>query len=278
MSDVRTALRRAVRARALDACAALAWASGRQRHGLRRPRVSMLYLHSVPPAELTQFRKLVRFLAESHDLVSHSEAVALVERGTSRPTVSFSFDDGFRSNLAAAAVLEEVGARGCFFVPTGFVGIDSVEDARAFYGTRKGVDEPAMTWAELESLVARGHEIGSHTVTHRVIATIGSQEVVDEVAGAREILEARLGQGAHFAWPLGRFRHFSAEGARIVQAAGHVSCASAERGAHVGRSVSPFPCLRRDHLMSNWPMHHMRYFIQGARKTRGEWPDQWKVA
>lgn len=250
------------------------------RGALSRPRVHFLYLHSVPPAELGRFRGLLSRLVEHHDLVSYSEAVRLV-RGPghlARPAICFSFDDGFLSNVAAASELENFGTTACFFVPTGFVGCRSISEARQFFRTEMGVDESAMSWSDLEMLVKRGHEIGSHTVSHRVLAELSSQEVAEEIGSAREHLRRRLGQGDHFAWPRGRFAHFSPEAAHRVREAGHLSCASAERGSHRVLTVSREDlCIRRDHVMTSWPLRHIEYFLAKSAMRAGQasWPEGW---
>ena len=83
--------------------------------------------------------------------------------------------------MRASRILEEFGATGMFFVPTGFVGTKTVAEARGFFGFVEGCDEPAMTWEDLEGLKGRGHEIGNDTHTHRILARLTAQERADEV-------------------------------------------------------------------------------------------------
>ena len=171
-----------------------------------RPRVALPYLHAVPPNEEDSFRRLVASLARDHHFIGYSEAMRRVREGDiDRPYISFSFDDGFASNVRSARILEEFGATGMFFVPTGFVGTKTVTEARAYYGFSYGCDEPAMTWDDLETLKAGGHEIGNHTHGHRILSSLGVQEQHDEIGTAAEILRSRLGASDHFAWPYGRF-------------------------------------------------------------------------
>ena len=69
--------------------------------------------------------------------------------------VSLSVDDCWRQHaLSFSSEFESVGFRGVFFPITGFVG--SQESGMRF-----------VDWSDLKDLVARGHEVGSHTVTHR---------------------------------------------------------------------------------------------------------------
>jgi peptidoglycan/xylan/chitin deacetylase (PgdA/CDA1 family) len=236
----------------------------------------------VPRHEEEDFRALIADLARDHELIGYSRAVNLIRHGPiERPTVALSFDDGFASNIRAAAILEEFGATGMFFVPPGFIGTPTVRQAQAFYGSAV-VNEPAMTWKDLEQLKERGHEIGNHTWGHRALTLISNEEMRDEIGRGADELRKRLGECDHFAWPLGRFAHFTAVAARTVFATGHSSCASAERGAHsVANADAPeLLCLRRDHIMTEWPLRHCRYFIGRAglrNDTYGRWPDGWDV-
>ena len=279
-SRLRQAVRTSTRRLALDALADRWVRSGRVEAGFARPRVHFLYLHAVPEDEEPRFQGLLDRLTETHDLVSHSRAVQLLTAGdVSRPTVSFSFDDGFASNYRTARMLEEYGTVGMFFVPTSFIGTTTVDQARQLFGYSQHIDEPAMTWAQLEDLRGRGHEVGNHTRTHPNVATLSDDQVREEIHGAAEILRERLGECRHFAWPFGRWGHFSPDAARIVFESGHESCASAERGAHAvtHRRAAETVCLRRDHLMTSWPLRHLEYFIARASlrsdASSNAWPE-----
>ena len=285
MKALKAQARRTARSVAVEAVAAKDRWRGRTSSGMVRARVALPYLHAVVPEEEESFRGLVASLARDHDLIGYSEAMRRVREGDiDRPYLSFSFDDGFASNLRAARILEEFGATGMFFVPTGFVGTKTVAEARAYYGFSYGCDEPAMTWDDLEELKASGHEIGNHTHGHRILSSLGAQEQHDEIGMAAEILTRRLGASDHFAWPYGRFVDFTPEAARAVFETGHTTCASAVRGAHLaGPPVDDATqlCVRRDHLMTQWPLRQMRYFVGRSGLTAdwsmNDWPDGWSV-
>lgn len=288
-ADLKVTPRRRVRAvarhGAVTTLARLWEESGRTGRAIRRPRVHLPYLHAVPAVEEARFRQLLDWLAPTHEFVSYSEAVERILNGRiDRPTIAFSFDDGFASNARTAEILEEYGATGCFFVATGFIGVPDVTSARGFFGYSQGIDEPAMTWGDLERLKSRGHEIENHTSSHRQISNLSHQEVVDQIGQAAEDLKARLGGSRHFAWPFGRYSHFSAAAAGEVFAQGHRSCASAERGAHVsdGEIDRERLCLRRDHLVTSWPLIHQQFFLArsavSATTGSGEWPSGWRVS
>lgn len=280
-------MRSRARALALDVLGMGRTLMRRDPAALARPRVHFPYLHAVPPAEEPAFRRFVEALAVDHTFLPYGEAVQRVLHGPiDKPYAAFSFDDGFVSNVRAARILEEYGARACFFVPTAFIGTAlATEEARTRFGFSDDIDEGAMGWADLEDLKSRGHEIGNHTVTHGVLAEMSDQQVVDEVNLAAEELRRRVGASDHFAWPRGRFWHFDERAARAVFEAGHLSCASAERGAHtrVHQGDPRRLCIRRDHEMTAWPLRHSMYFMgrssdRAAAAPEDTWPAGWEVS
>lgn len=274
--------RAAARHLALDVLAMkLRW-QGKLEQGLRTPRISLPYLHAIPEGREETFRRLLQKLSETHTFIGYDEAMGRLAGGQiDRPYVSFSFDDGFKSNVRAAKILEEFGTTGCFFVPTGFIGTRTVQEAQAFFGYSLGVDEPSMSWEDLELLKSRGHLVENHTTNHRVLSWIPPSQYRDEIGAAAEVLRRHLGQSKHFAWPRGRFSHFTPAAASVVFETGHETCASAERGSHVAPHVGSKEslCVRRDHLMAEWPLQHQLYFLANSALTASaadnQWPASW---
>ena len=75
--------------------------------------------------------------------------------------VTFTFDDGLiRGCRRAATLMEERGLRGTFFVVTGWV---RPNRARIRDPWNRGRDHG--DWSEWMEIAARGHEVGSHTVS-----------------------------------------------------------------------------------------------------------------
>ena len=81
------------------------------------PCVHFIYLHHVFGDESAPFRELLGRLSRKVQFLSHSDAVSKVQQGSiDRVYASLSFDDGLVSCLEGARILEDFGARGCFFV------------------------------------------------------------------------------------------------------------------------------------------------------------------
>ncbi len=252
--------------------------------GLARNRVQILCLHHVFDHEKARFRELLRTLSVHHRFITYSEAVERIAAGdVDAPYIAFSFDDGFRCTLDAAAILEEFGASACFFVCPSIIGEQRRAKVEAFCRERLRIDfaPEFLSWAELELLLKRGHEVGSHTMTHADLRRLTAPELHDEIAASYDVLRARLAAADHFAWPYGRFRHFTPGALDAVFEAGFTSCASAERGSHIpaGKQHTSNVCLRRDNVDAAWPITHSLYFIarngNRAIPSNNAWSSVW---
>lgn len=111
----------------------------------------------------------------------HLEAIAAagVSVGTiwEETDVALTFDDGGASALYAASALERHGWRGQFFIITDLIGTPG-------FLTRDGIRE----------LAQRGHEVGSHSCSHRDMGALDQRDLATEWRASREILGAILGQ------------------------------------------------------------------------------------
>lgn len=145
-------------------------------------------------------------------------------RGDAR-TVAITFDDGCETDwIEAAPVLRDRGFGATFFVIAGFLG-------------RRGYLAPA----QLRELAAAGFEIGSHSLTHRMLTTLEPRELADELAGSRARLEDAAGaRVTHFSCPHGRW---SPAVAAAAGRAGYATVSTSEVGLNGPRT--PGTRLRR---------------------------------
>jgi peptidoglycan/xylan/chitin deacetylase (PgdA/CDA1 family) len=154
-------------------------------------------------------------------VVPLSRLVAALE-GQDRITgaaVVITFDDGLVSQYQHAfPVLRQYGYPATFFVYTNPI----------------GRNEKWLTWEQLAEMSKAGMTIGSHTRTHPWITKLtDAQELRNEIAGSRELLERKLGVPvSYFAYPFGIH---TPEVIAVVQAAGY-RAARAYPGGTVNRS------------------------------------------
>ena len=259
-------------------------AADRMSAGLRSNRVQFVGLHHVDKNEEAGFRALLRTLKINHRFISYSEAVDRVLEGRiDAPYVAFSFDDGLQSCMRAALVLEEFDVRGCFFVCPSILDETNQRKKEEFCLNQLGIaPTDLLSWKDVEILLRNGHEVGSHTMSHRMLARLTQADMQAEIEESYELLREKLGAVDHFAWPYGRFSCFNAIAARAVFKAGFRSCASLVRGCHVAAATeSSHLCLRRDHLVANWPINHILYFIARngleASVKNNLWPTAWDI-
>jgi peptidoglycan/xylan/chitin deacetylase (PgdA/CDA1 family) len=106
------------------------------------------------------------------------------------PLVSITFDDAAASSYAVAApLLAERGLRATYYLLTGAMG------------------QPGfMTVEQARELAARGHEIGSHTVTHPLLPALSDAQLADELSRSQDFLVANVGvpDVKSFAAPFGQ--------------------------------------------------------------------------
>jgi peptidoglycan/xylan/chitin deacetylase (PgdA/CDA1 family) len=110
-----------------------------------------------------------------------------------------------------------------------------------------------LTWAQVRELHAAGIEIGCHTVSHPILATLPPDEQAAEIAGARDRLTAETGAAPTlFAYPNGAASDFTDDTVRLVRDAGFTAActtvrASNRRGADLFRlgrlGVGAEPCV-----------------------------------
>jgi peptidoglycan/xylan/chitin deacetylase (PgdA/CDA1 family) len=278
-----TGARPLIRHLALSGLAALFEVTGRMSPSADERCVQFLVLHSVFEDEEESFRRLLRALSKEYSFVGYSTAVSKVLSGRiDGRYLAISFDDGFKNFLCAARIMAEFGITACFFLCGSMIGETEYRRINESGGQR--LDRPPiefLDWEDVEALVEQGHEIGGHTLNHCNLIEASGSQLQDEIAGSFELLQRRVGSVKHFAWPYGRFFHFSASAAKVVFDTGFVSCASGERGCHTNREAidKRMLCLRRDHLIPTWPLPHIRYFLAKSRRSApretGLWPQGW---
>lgn len=254
-----------VRSAVLDALALADRAKGIGKD-LGKPRVQFIYIHHVFEDEEKPLAALLKTLAETHRFITYSEGVERVLSGNiDRAYACISSDDGFKNNVRAAEILAEHGAPGCFFINPAIINATSREAVERF--CRDQIHFPLvefMNWQDVDRLMKLGHEIGSHTMGHSDVGTMGQAEFEADCAQCKDVITRHCGSVQHFAFPYGRFVNFNETARQAVFKAGFTSCASAERGCHIphGRPLrNEELCLRRDHVVLDWKLSHILYFL-----------------
>lgn len=163
--------------------------------GVRRVTVPIFLYHHVSPVPPdSEAETLTTVSPEALDahlshlraagwrVIALPELVAALADGAPLPprAVALTFDDNWRDQYQhALPILRRHGAPATFFVVTdppeaGWIG--------------------SMGWDELRFLAEASMTIGAHTRRHRDLRALSDTELVDEVDGATDLIEARLGR------------------------------------------------------------------------------------
>lgn len=161
---------------------------------------------SVTPAQFAEQLKWLR--DQGYHSVSIDDIAAALQGGPPLPPkpIAITFDDGWSDQYdIALPLLSEFGFKATFFVVSGWVGRGST----------------LMTWTELRDLRARGHWIGSHSVTHGAAAKQTDSVLAYEVIHSRNAISRALGgPPTIYAYPLGSL---DARAEAVARAAGYVA-------------------------------------------------------
>jgi peptidoglycan/xylan/chitin deacetylase (PgdA/CDA1 family) len=196
-----------------------------------RHRVVVLCYHSVHPSGTHRsttpselFERHMRWLREHCDIVPFIRAWEEARRPErTRPAVAVTFDDGFADTFTyAVPPLLEYQVPATFFVTTGLIDrLPDVIRARSWHGW---LDETStLTWGQILELRGMGMEIGSHGHTHRVLTRLEDEDVMEDLATSRKLLEDRLDDSVtSFAYPRGRPRRdLSSRTVRLASEVGY---------------------------------------------------------
>lgn len=116
---------------------------------------------------------------------------------TDAKTFSVTFDDAFADVYEHAfPVLQSLAVVGTVFVPTSCVSSGRPLAWQGYTHLAAGPDRERMmpmSWRQLSVLADAGWEIGSHSRTHPQLTSLGDDELLTELSGAREDCESALG-------------------------------------------------------------------------------------
>lgn len=140
-------------------------------------------------------------------------------RSGSAGALLITFDDAFAETLdTAAALLRQHQMRGATFVPAGLLGQTTTLNAEG-ESTERVAGGRIVDEAGLRKWVEAGHEVGSHSLTHRDLTTTGPEAVRREVEGSKQLLEEVLDRPVRdFCYP---FAHHDLRARRMVAEAGY---------------------------------------------------------
>jgi peptidoglycan/xylan/chitin deacetylase (PgdA/CDA1 family) len=129
---------------------------------------------------------------------SASLAEVVEPRKTRKAVITF--DDGFCSALEhGRESLSRHQFRAIQFLVAGFLGRKNEWDV-----SKGDVPERLMDEGQVREWLSAGHQIGSHSITHRNLRHLSAAEAREEILGSKKLLEDRFGIVVeHFCYPFG---------------------------------------------------------------------------
>jgi peptidoglycan/xylan/chitin deacetylase (PgdA/CDA1 family) len=241
--------------------------------------VRVVMTHAVFEEDVANFRQVVESLASRRAVVTPARFVgyytATRSSMLSEPQLLFTFDDGLLSSYEAAqTVLNPLGIKAIFFVPTAILDLRSPQEMREFaagqlhYGGRapqslRPEEYLTMTADHLRTLHSQGHMILPHTHSHTQLRHITTRKLVEqELIHPKSIIEELLDAPAvGFASPSGTAR--TIHGYPYLQIARNYSlCFTALAGANT-RDTSPL-FLYRDSVHPWYALAHVDNILDGV--------------
>lgn len=102
-----------------------------------------------------------------------------------------------------------------------------------------------MTWDQIREVSRNGIAIGSHTHSHRVLATIAPKEQREEMQQSKAILERELGMPVRsISYPVGNYQHFTPESQRLAAECGYALGFSFNTGVNSDQPLAAYDVKR----------------------------------
>jgi peptidoglycan/xylan/chitin deacetylase (PgdA/CDA1 family) len=175
--------------------------------------------------------------------VSIDDFFAWLDGRIELPEQSFllTFDDGFLGvHEHAAPVLKALGWPATVFLVSQLIG---QRDTWCEAHNPSGVTYPLMDTTHIRALRGQGFSFHSHTRNHADLPTLGDGQLHDQLAGAREDLQALLGEEVpYLAYPYG---HYDDRVRQAARAAGYRAAFSVQPGFN-RRDIDRFRLRRLD--------------------------------
>lgn len=106
-------------------------------------------------------------------------------------------------------------------------------------------DAELVNWKDISELLSNGIAIGSHTISHRVLATLDEDEQFEELRSSKRLLEDMLpGNIRSFSYPVGDYTAFTRKTKELARKARYDIAFSFKTGVNYQRITDPFDIRR----------------------------------
>ena len=192
-------------------------------HGIAPPPAAARdpFLYVTPARFAEQLATLAR-----HGFTSGSLADLPAALGNPGKKVVITFDDGYVNVLKNA--LEPLARH--HFRAIQFIVADLIGGRNEWDVIHGDVAEPLMDAAQIREWLAAGHEIGSHSLTHRNLAKLKPADAREQIFASKKKLEDTFGLPIrHFCYPHGKWTPAVRD---LVGEAGYASACTTQFGVN----------------------------------------------
>jgi peptidoglycan/xylan/chitin deacetylase (PgdA/CDA1 family) len=150
-----------------------------------------------------RFREHLDYLRRHYHVISFQDYLRARDGALVLPEYSavITFDDGHRNFFTVAApLLERYKMPAVMFLISNRV----ISNGTRLADWREVDDQDYLSWPEIQELIERGFEFGSHTCSHQKLPQLASADVEHELRDSKEALEHHLAvDGVPLAYPYG---------------------------------------------------------------------------
>lgn len=231
--------------------------------------IRQVFYHHVFDDERKAFERQIKYMKNFGEFISMDQVVQLVkEKGNlDGRYFSMSFDDGFHNTYTnMMSITEAHDIPVIVYLPTDYIGKDShSEEEQARIGMRLPQNPKQLSylnWDECREMQRHKVTFGSHTASHRKLATLNEAQIKQELETSKKVIEDQLKTRCdHFAPPNGTIGVDFVPGLteKIAKEVGYKTLAAANRG--ITDKNSNLYLLLRDHLIAAWGNYQLKYFF-----------------
>ena len=210
--------------------------------------IAVVMYHDVPPGAEASFAAQLRMMRNYADFIDLDSAVSSLGNGDrlGGRYVCVTFDDGYiQAFQRALPILQSAGVPSAHFVVPAWIGQPN-----------------RVSWDDCRTLLASGCIVGSHTLTHKNLATLDDAQAAIEMRRSRCVIQAELREECqHFACPWGQpgNDYLVSRDPAQAQAIGYRSFLTTIRG-RACEATDPF-AIPRIRLEPGWGSAQLRYAL-----------------
>lgn len=234
--------------------------------------VKILLYHEISDKKLHLFKQQIENLNKKYSFITPEKFQDFLNNKITLTGLNLliTFDDGFLSSkFAAENVLEPLGIKAMFFIPSGFIGLKKnweefvgkkINDGSP--GCKVGAEHEPMGWDDVCWLKEHGNVIGSHTVNHTRLSTLNNDELEYELFESANILNKFTGASIEtIAYPFGDIESINKKSMKVIQKY-YSFCYSGFRGFNK-KTVFPLAILR-DEIALNYPVNYVEFIVENG--------------